>query len=380
MKTFTHLGQPSWRFSSDRVEATITRLGGHLAPVRFCLSKGMVQPFSIAPWAEEKLPADTPPILQALRGDFFCAPFGGSGDPKYKEQHPPHGETANASWKFESLRKSKTETQLHLSLKTKVRPGRVDKMIRLRKGETAVYCQHILSGMSGGMNLGHHPTLKFPDAPGSGLISTSPIHFAQTWPTILEDPAIGSYSSLKPAAIFTRLDRVPMANGGVADLSRYPTPRGFEDIVMVVHEAKPDFAWTAVSFPKERYVWFSLKDPRVLRSTVFWMSNGGRHYPPWNGRHISVMGLEDVTSYFACGLVPSIRPNPISKRGIPTSLSLRAAKPLVVNYIMGVAAIPAGFERVKTINLGKGVVTLVSDRKRRVTVPIDTAFLYENPL
>jgi hypothetical protein len=51
---------------------------------------------------------------------------------------------------------------------------------------------------------------------------------------------------------------------------------------MVAHEATPEFAWTAVIFPEQRYVWFALKNPRLLRS------NGGRHYAPWHGRHVSV--------------------------------------------------------------------------------------------
>ena len=172
-------GQPSWRFASDRVEAAVTRLGGHLAPVRFRLPHGVIEPFSIAPWAEEKQDPKTPALLQSLRGDFFCAPFGGNENAYRGERHPPHGETANASWKLESIKKSKAETELHLSLETKIRPGRVDKTLRLRRGETAVYCRHVLSNMSGKMNLGHHAMLKFPDAAGSGLVSTSPIRFAQ---------------------------------------------------------------------------------------------------------------------------------------------------------------------------------------------------------
>jgi hypothetical protein len=373
-------GQPSWRFASDRVEAAITRQGGHLAPVRFRLPQGVVQPFSIAPWAEEKADPKLPPLLQSLRGDFFCAPFGGSERLYRGERHPPHGETANAPWKLESIRKSKTETELHLSLKTKVRRGRVDKMLRLRRGETAIYCRHVLSGMSGKMNLGHHATLKFPGAAGSGLVSTSPISFGQVLPGPFEKPAERGYSSLKPGAHFSRLDQVSAADGTVADLSRYPARRGFEDLAMVVHEATPDFAWTAVTFPEQRYVWFALKDPRVLRSTVLWISNGGRHYPPWNGRHVNVMGLEDVTSYFHLGLPDSVGPNPVSRRGIATHLTLKSGTSLTVNYIMAVAAIPKKWGRVKTITPGPQGVTLHSNQGRAVHVPLDFNFLYsKNP-
>ena len=376
MKTVTLAGQPSWQISSDVVEAAITRLGGHLAPVRFRLGKTFVEPYAIAPWAEEKVPLGTPPLLRALRGDFFCAPFGGNEKAYRGEQHPPHGETANATWKLESFARTKTETTLRLSLKTKIRRGRVDKMLRLRQGETAVYCQDVLSSMTGKMNLGHHANLKFPDAAGSGLIATSPISFAQVLPAIFEKPSEGGYSSLKPGAVFSRLNRVAAADGTMADLSRYPARRGYEDLVMVVHEAAPDFAWTAVTFPEQNYVWFALKDPRVLRSTVLWHSNAGRHYAPWNGRHVNVLGMEDVTTYFHLGLAESARPNSINRRGIPTSLTLSPTTPLKVNYIMAVAAVPAKWGRVKTITPNPTGVTLQPDKGKAVHVPLDTNFLY----
>jgi hypothetical protein len=376
MKLTRFHGQASWRFSSDRIEAAITCRGGHLAPVRFHLPHGVVEPFSVAPWAEEKVEAKLPGLLQSLRGDFFCAPFGGNENPYRGELHPPHGEAANARWKLQSHQQSQAETELHLVLKTKVRSGRIDKMIRLRKGETALYCRHVLSEMTGKMNLGHHAMLKFPDAPGSGLIDTSPISFAQVLPVAFEKPAEGGYSSLKPGACFSSLDQVPALDGTLSDLSRYPARRGFEDLVMIVHEAKPEFAWTAVTFPEQRYVWFALKDPRILRSTVLWISNGGRHYPPWNGRHLNVMGLEDVTSYFHLGLAESAWPNPISERGIPTCVNLNARSPLVVNYIMAVAAIPKNWGRVKTITAGPQGVTLHPTAGKDVHVPLDAGFLY----
>jgi hypothetical protein len=369
-------GQPSWRFSSDRVTAAVTQLGGHLAPVRFRLPHGAVEPFSIAPWAEEKLSADEPDMLRVCRGDFFCAPFGHSDKPYRGEMFPAHGETANSTWKFASLAKSKQETVLHLSLQTKIRKGCAEKFVRLRRGETALYCRHVLSGMSGKMSYGHHAILKFPDAPGSGLISTSPITCAQVSTLPFEDPVKGGYQSLKPGATFSRLDRVPALDGSLADLSRYPARRGFEDLVMIAHQAAPDFAWTAVAFPKQRYVWFALKDPRVLRSTVFWISNGGRHYAPWNGRHTSVMGLEDVTSLFHYGLPASAEPNAFSKRGIATCVELKPFAPLVVNYIMAVAPIPAKWGPVKSITRTAGGVTLHAAGGRDVFAPIDVAYLY----
>jgi hypothetical protein len=331
----------------------------------------------VAPWVEEQIDPGLPPILKVLRGDFFCLPFGGNAAPFGSERHPVHGETANARWQFRSLETSAGRSCLHLSLQTKVRPGRVDKRIWVVDGQNTVYSQHVVTGMRGPMNLGHHAMLRFPDAPGSGLVSTSRFVYGQVFPEAFELPENRGYSWLKPGAEFKSLEKVPALTGATADVTRYPARRGFEDLVMLVSDAEAPFAWTAVTFPKERYVWFALKDPRVLRETVLWLSNGGRHYPPWNGRHINVMGLEEVTSYFHFGLAESARKNPISRKGFPTCLVLNARKPLVVGYITGVAGIPAGFDRVASIRAvpGKRAILLKSASGKRTEAAVDLGFL-----
>lgn len=370
-------GQPSWRLTSTGVEAFVTEMGGHLGPITFDRKGRKLQPYSVAPWAEERSEPSLPLIIKALRGDFFCLPFGGNATPFGREKHPVHGETANARWQFRSLETSEGRSCLHLSLQTKVRPGRVDKRIWLVDGQNTVYSQHVVSGMSGPMNLGHHAMLKFPDAPGSGLVSTSRFVYGQVFPQAFELPENRGYSWLKPGAEFKSLEKVSALNGETADLTRYPARRGFEDLVMLVSDADVPFAWTAVAFPKERYVWFALKDPSILRETVFWLSNGGRHYPPWNSRHINVMGLEEVTSYFHSGLAESARTNPISKKGFPTCLVLNARKPLAIPYIMGVARIPAGFDRVASVRASQGnqAIVLESASGRQAKSAVDLDFL-----
>jgi hypothetical protein len=367
-------GQPSWSFQASHVTASLTKLGGHLAPVAFKLGKKTVSPYSIAPWAEEELPPGLPPLLHALRGDFFCAPFGG-GAPWRGEKHPPHGETANAKWFLESFEKTGVRVTLHASLKTKVRKGRADKFISLVDGHTAVYSRHVLSESRGPMSLGHHAMLKFPETPGSGAVSTSRFVRAQVLPEPFEQPANFGYSALKPGALFRTLAKVPQLDGGYADLTRYPARKGYDDLVMMTADAKLPFAWTAVVLAEQGYVWFALRDPRVLRHTIFWMSNCGRHYAPWNSRHGAVLGLEEVTSYFHLGLAESAKPNALSRAGFPTTLTLHPKKPTTVNYIMAVAAIPKGFDRVARIRAVEGGVELVAESGKLAECALDLDFL-----
>lgn len=370
-------GQPSWCIRSSTVEASVTETGGHLAPVVFDRARRRIQPYSIAPWWNERLPADLPPLLRVLRGDFFCMPFGANAEPFRRERHPPHGETANAKWRLEEIERAAGAQTLHLSLKLRVRPGRVDKFITVRDGHNAVYCRHVISGMRGPMCFGHHATLRFPDQPGSGVLTHSPIHFGMVTPEPAENPEAFGYSILKPGAKFRRLNRVPTMTGGWADLSRYPARRGFEDIAILATKPVTPFAWVAVTFPAEGYVWFALKDPTVLRSTLLWHSNGGRHYAPWNGRHLNVLGIEDLTAFFHYGLAASARPNLLTRAGVPTCETFSPTRPFTVNYIMAVALVPRGFAETRRIvptEAGRAV-RLISGTGQSVTVPLDTNFL-----
>ena len=370
-------GAASWRLTNDSIEAFITRDGGHLAPVTFQTPRGPVQPFAVAPWLGASLAAGTPPVLRPLRGDFFCLPFGANAKPWRGKQQPVHGESAGARWKSARIEKSDGATALVAELSPTLLPGRIVKHIGLRVGETNLYCRHELSGFSGPMSFGHHALLKFP-AGTTARLAFSPWHHGQVSPLPFEDPAQGGYCALKTGARFTNLQRVSLATGGTTDLTRYPAREGFEDLVMLCSRARRGLAWSAATVSagagQPRYVWFALKNPRVLASTLLWHSNGGRTYPPWSGRHRRVLGVEEVTSYFHFGLAESAQPNPLSARGVPTVLQLTPKTPTVVDYVMGVAVPGPRFDHVRTIEFGQHEIILVAASGTTHRHPVDLAF------
>ena len=370
-------GQPSWVLESDGVEACVTEQGGHVAPVTFKFGREKIQPYHIAPWAEEPHENSCPEMLKLLRGDFFCLPFGGNDVPYKNEKHPPHGETSNAKWKLNELKRIGELLCLRLGMDLKVRRGHVEKQIWLHDGQHAVYSRHVVSGAHGVINLGHHANLQFPDESGCGLVSTAPFELGQVFPGVFENPANGGYQALKPGAFFKDLNKIPTVFGTNADCSRYPARRGYTDLIQMVSPSRLKMGWTAVSFPKHGYVWFALKDPRVLRSTLLWHSNGGRHYAPWSGRHVNCLGLEEITSYFHEGLAQSAKPNPYSKKGIRTVVKLNPRQPLVVNYIMAVAQIPRTFGHVKQITpaIDRQSVSITDRAGRSVRASINVDFL-----
>ena len=378
--TRTIHSQPSFVVSTPQVELAVTELGGHMAPVTFFRSSAKpVRPYHVSPWQDEKPSAMPAPVLNALRGDFFCMPFGGNSDSLAGEKHPPHGEIVGEKWKYVGTTKSADVTTLTMSIETRVRRGEVTKELSLVADQNVVYSKHIINGFTGNVPLGHHATLAMPDKEGSVRLASSAFRLGMTYPGIFSDPKQREYQSLLPGARWTTLAKVPVAWKGEpdADLTRLPARQGHADLVQVVNEPWEKTngpAWMTATFTEAGYLWFSLKDADVLNSTVFWIENRGRHGHPWNGRN-NCLGLEDVTSFFADGLKASTSDNILNKEGVATSVKLEDTKPTIVYYIQGVVKIPDGFEMVKSLEFAPGEVTFLSTTGKRVTTKVRHSFL-----
>lgn len=350
MVTATLHGQESFLLQTRDVELAVARTGGMLGPVTFFpKSDAPIRPYAVAPWAEETLDENIPPMLRALRGDWFCSAFGENSEPYDGERLPPHGETANRDW-FEMERGETSDAcWLRLGVDMPLQGGACQATTALLANQSVIYQRHDLHGLTGPINPGHHATLAFPNSPGAGRLSFSALSHAQTYFEPTARPEDRGYSWLKPDAEITDLRAVPCIDGSLTDLSRYPARRGFEDLAILCADPTQEFAWSAVTFPEQRFVWFALRDPRQLASTLLWFSNGGRHFSPWNGRHINVMGIEDITGFFHVGRAASCRENFLNRRGIATCLRPDAHGRLSIFYIQGVAHIPPDFDRVADI-------------------------------
>ena len=354
-----------------------------MAPVTFDRKAAApIRPYHISPWQDEGLKDLPAAVLVPLRGDFFCMPFGGNAEAKGSEQHVPHGESATETWQFAGRQREANGTEtLTLTLATKVRPGTVTKHLMLTPGQPVVYTRHVIEGFAGPVPLGHHATLVMPEEEGTIAVSVSPFRLGMTCPGVFSDPAKGEYQSLASGEVFTDLSRVPSRWKQPADVdcSRFPVRRGYADLLAVVADEKALAgrpAWTAAVNTRDHWVWFSLRDPRVLPTTVFWIENRGRHGVPWNGRN-SCLGLEDVCAYFAEGFVPSITPNPLTQQGIRTAIDLDTRKPTEIRSAQGAVHVPAGFDRVKTIDFTQADrISLVSESGLTVTVPVRHDFVF----
>ncbi len=355
-----------WLLKSDRVEVGVTEQGGQLDPVRFNTASGIIAPMHIAPWHNEEHGDDVPPMLRMLRGDFFCAPFGDAD--VIADESRPHGSTANDTWRLVS----RDNDNLTLELNRPVMGATVRKEISVRHGHGAVYQDHTFTGGTGRLPIGHHAMLRTPE---TLHLSFSDFVWGGTMPTPLEpDPQRGR-SLLAYPQEFEQLARVRLAAGDLVDLTRYPTLHGHEDLLMLVADDTQPFAWSAVTAPEQGWVWFAIKNPRVLRNTVLWLSNGGRYYPPFSRRHTHVIGVEETTSYFHLGHRASTGDNPLARRGHPTAVTLEPDRPLTVRYAFGVSSAPHEFKHVTSIRPADGGVTLTDETGQQVFAPFDLDFI-----
>jgi hypothetical protein len=356
-----------WLLTSDHVEVGVHRVGGHLGPVRFRHGSLVFEPLHRAPWLDEPGGVE-PPMLRNLQGDFFCAPFG-ANDLRAEEQRD-HGLTANGAWRL----REQSGNRVLLELEGRVSGAIVTKEVFLHPREPVVYQLHRFDGGTGALPMGHHAMLRAPE--GEALrLSFSRWAWAGTPPEPVEsDPARGR-SLLRYPQRIDSLASTLTATGEAVDLSRYPTLEASEEILMLVTHPDQQLGWSAAVAPKSGWVWFALRPNTVLRATLLWLSNGGRDYPPFLGRHRRVLGIEELTSYFHLGHRASAGPNALNSAGVPTAVSLRPDLAVTTRYAFGCIPAPAGFGRVASLALHGDELTLSDHDGREARVDFDASFM-----
>ncbi len=358
--------------AAQGISVTLDLLVGHIRRLEVTREGRSLAPFHTAPWIEdvaitedESLPGN----LRFLSGDFFCAPFGKSD----VENAPPHGWTANSAWHHVETRKEPDGATALYRLERKVMGATVDKRFRVRDGHPFLYETHSFSGGTGAVPVANHAMVRLP---AGGRLAFSSKERIETPPTSLEpDPARGRSRLLYPA---TSRDaaRMPLADGGFADLTRYPFAERHEDFVMMVEQPASRLGWCAASRPDSQDAVLSLKSPGEFPVTFLWFSNGGRDYAPWNGRHVGVLGIEEGRSNTSPGHCASIAPNGLSDAGTPTALALRPDGAVAVHNVIGALPLPASGSPIVAVAIEGGSALAASyEDGTRSTLPFDAAFL-----
>src|SRR5262249_8424052 len=148
-------------------------------PVWFDLGPAHVQPFMVAPWAEDH--ADPrfrrlPRILQRLRGEWVCVPFGidradSELPPEWRPRasdgiqsgSEPHGRSSNADWQLGALSEDRIEIVLEYPNPHPVRVLRRTICASQTRPELEMTLQIDVRAECE-LPIGLHPTLRLPHA------------------------------------------------------------------------------------------------------------------------------------------------------------------------------------------------------------------------
>lgn len=342
---------------------------GHLAALAFTVGGRHIAPLHRAPWSDEPDAGgdrDILPVERHLSGDFLCAPFAAND----VEGGPAHGWSANSRWESVSERRLETETCARFRLVKPIFGAVVEKELGLKEGVPLLFQTHRFIGGAGALPVAHHAMTRMA---AGGRLSFSPKRYAFTSEEPLEPP--GRHRLLYPARSGD-LSAFPAADGSTVDLHAYPTATGHEDFVTLVEAEDSALGWTAVLREAEDDIVFTLKNPKVLPVTMLWLSNGGRDYAPWNGRHTGVLGIEDGCSFGHAGHAGSIADNPLGGEGVPTALKLETGGTRTIRQIIGAVPRPRAWQRIAAVTRTETGLRLTESSGTHVDIPCDLGFLF----
>jgi hypothetical protein len=354
--------------NSDVVRIDFNPEGGHFDRVVFRSNGREISPLHRAPWRDEALPADTPVALRNLAGDFFCAPFCAAD----LDGSPFHGWTSSGRWiAAGEVKDASGRATITFRLENPVMGASVTKEITLHPGHPVIYQRHIFAGGDGALPVGHHVMVR---SSGGLMLSFSPKAFGITPEAPQEpDPTRGRFVLAYPQR-FTDLAQARRADGAPVDLTRHPIDPQAEDVVFLVDEPGRDFAWSAALCRSEGFLFFAIKNPKILTGTMLWMSNGGRFYEPWSSRHKGCLGIEELCSYGAEGHRASIATNPVSAAGYKTALELKPKGTVTIPYAFGTVPIGPEWSRLADILRRPGGLRLRDVSGATAEVPFDWDF------
>lgn len=352
------------RLCVDGITVDFNPSGGVIADLAVERGFKVLRPLHRAPWVGdgETLPENLALVEKQLAGDFFCAPFGA------RPGGPIHGWTANGHWqRIAADDTAKGQSTARYRLEQSVQGATVEKTLSLRAGHPFLYQRHDFTGGSGHMPIAHHAMVH---VPGGARLSFSRKAFGVTPQEPLEtDPARGR-SILAYPRRFETLEALELAEGGVVNARRYPFAERHEDMVVLAGHPGDMIGWSAALAPQDGFLFFAIKDARRLPETMLWMSNGGRDYPPWSGRHTGVLGIEEAaTACHETGRFDST--GAASRHRLATGLTLAPGRATSIAYGFGAIPAPPGWTEVADIRATTDALTLSDVAGGKVTLPFN---------
>lgn len=318
-------------------EATLQRLGAMLAPVVFrAAGHADFAPMQVAPWAEEPGSAALPGILQRLRGEWPCVPFGRTDlppglPPDWQAQaaHDDwgHGFGSHHAWQWLS-----SDDPFSLGLGVVYPSGQpVHRLTRRVHAVPDAPALRISLQIDVHepcvLPIALHPTVRL----DAGRVELNVTHRGAgiTYPVAAEQ----GISRLRPDAVFASLGAAPMSSGETLDLTRYPLAFDTEELLQLQRIDGP----VELHFIDQRWALRLDWDRHLLPDLMLWVSHRGRAAAPWNGRHWA-LGVEPVNGAFDLGrvAVPPLNHPAARQAGV----ALHPDRPCTLHYRLQARPVP----------------------------------------
>ena len=254
-------------------------------------------------------------LMYDIAGNFPCVPNFG---PDYKTEDyimPAHGFTAAEKWKFiEKVKEDNFYTGFKSVLNGNKHPFHYEKIDLIIKDHNSHYS--LLDITNTGFkpepfNYAWHNTIGFPFLESGCLIDNS----ADIFMVPPEGSEFDDTGRLEFAAKTDSLERVPLRDGGIANLRKVPGVIGYTDFISGAVSRDCKLAWNSVVNPRLKMVYlsFSLAPASCDNGKLplyfhdIWMNYGGRPFSPWAAAdgltdQSFCLGVENATGYFANGL------------------------------------------------------------------------------
>ena len=324
-----------WRLNWDYGSAEVQSLGGMLGPVRLRLDDNrLLEVMHVAAWAGMPGAGELPPIMQRLRGEWPCAPFGRTDVPAglpagWGTREPgddwAHGYASNHHWHCVSA----TSRRVHLAIDYPADADieRIERVVAVDPYTAALdITLTIHARRAARVPAGLHPTFRLGAVPERVKVLLGAHEGIYSYPC---DDA-GEISRLRPD---TRSESLACMAGkdGLLDLSYLPVAQATEELMQVrsARAALIGAAPFALHYLDEDACVGLWWDTEALPDLMLWVSNGGRAKFPWLSRHIA-LGAEPVNSLFDLGRVAVAPPgHPLADR---LGLALDPAQPWQTRY------------------------------------------------
>jgi hypothetical protein len=329
---------------------TVQSLGAMLAPVRFDLPSGQsVEPFYVAPWSQDgslsaaELTA-LPGILQRLRGEWPCVPFGADepvsllgdwhrrlGQPSpLPPDAPPHGPSSNTHWSW--LESGPDSLSMALDYPSDHPIARVEREIIPDHATSAVdLVLRVIPRRACRLPIGLHPTFALPHQVGAASVTVPSAAHMLSYPGSLEP---GS-EVFAPDKVFSSLAEAPAYGGGTLDASSVPFEAAGEDLVQLVGVKN---GYAALENRQAGYRVSLEWEVEHFPNLLLWFSNRGRQQAPWFGRNVA-LGMEPICSAFDLGAGMSCGSNPISDFGVSTARPFEPREVFETRYRIAVESV-----------------------------------------